>query len=402
MKRLSNATNALRCVTLSAAVLFAFSLPQALVHGAEEETAKKPVAAAADETDAAPQIQMAILLDTSGSMNGLINQARTQLWQIVNQFATAKQNGKAPQLQVALYEYGNDGLPAEEGFLRMIVPLTDDLDKVSQELFALTTNGGQEYCGQTIDAAVRQLQWSKSERDLKCIFIAGNEPFTQGPVDYKKACKSAIEKGITVSTIHCGDLQVGINTKWQDGALLADGSYLSINQNQAVAVIKAPQDKKLAELSGKLNTTYVAYGSAKKREEFATNQAVQDTNAANSAPASAATRAYFKASGLYNNARWDLCDACAQGKIKLEDLKEEDLPEELKKLSLKERKAYIDKKIEERKKYQKEIKELSAERNKYVAAERAKLAKKGENSLDAAIIKSVRDQAVRKQFKFEE
>ena len=41
-------------------------------------------------------IQMAILLDTSGSMEGLIEQAKTQLWKIVNEMALAKKHGKVP------------------------------------------------------------------------------------------------------------------------------------------------------------------------------------------------------------------------------------------------------------------------------------------------------------------
>ena len=151
-----------------------------------------------------PLIQMAILLDTSGSMSGLIEQAKTQLWSIVNEFAMAKRDGKVPVVQVALYEYGKSSLPAKENYLRMILPLTTDLDKVSAELFVLRTNGGDEYCGTVIKAATEGLKWSESNKDLKVIFIAGNEPFTQGKVDYRKSCKAAISKGIIVNTIHCG------------------------------------------------------------------------------------------------------------------------------------------------------------------------------------------------------
>ena len=92
--------------------------------------------------EVAPKIQVAILLDTSNSMDGLINQARTQLWKIVNEFTIIRLGGKTPKLEVALYEYGNNGLPAQESFLRMVVPLTGDLDKVSEAMFALKTNGG--------------------------------------------------------------------------------------------------------------------------------------------------------------------------------------------------------------------------------------------------------------------
>src|SRR6185369_13747376 len=142
--------------------------------------AEETKAVATDSLQPRPLVQMAILLDTSSSMDGLIDQARTQLWRVVNEFITATRDGKKPELQVALYEYGKPTLGQESGFIRQVVPLTTDLDKVSQELFGLKTNGGDEYCGWVIRTAVEQLSWSKSNKDLKVIFIAGNEPFTQG------------------------------------------------------------------------------------------------------------------------------------------------------------------------------------------------------------------------------
>ncbi|MEA2489658.1 MAG: hypothetical protein QOH21_1450, partial [Acidobacteriota bacterium] len=186
-----------------------------------------------------PVIQVAILLDTSSSMDGLIDQARTQLWRVVNELATAKKQGASPDLQVALYEYGNDGLSAEKGYVRKVLPLTNDLDRVSEELFALKTNGGEEYCGKVIAEAVKGLDWSISNHDLKIIFIAGNEAFTQGSVDFRDSCKTAITRGIVVNTIFCGDQQSGIDTHWKDGADLADGRFTSIDQNYRVAEVVA-------------------------------------------------------------------------------------------------------------------------------------------------------------------
>src|SRR3954464_5433417 len=124
--------------------------------------------AAADSGE--PLVQLAILLDTSNSMDGLIEQTKGQLWKIVNQFINARQGGKRPQVQVALYEYGKSTLSAHNGYIRQIQPLTTDLDKISEELFALKTNGGDEYCGWVIREAVNQLAWSKGPNDLKVIF----------------------------------------------------------------------------------------------------------------------------------------------------------------------------------------------------------------------------------------
>ena len=146
-------------------------------------------------------VQLAILLDTSNSMDGLIEQTKTQLWKIVNEMARSKRDGKTINLYVALYEYGNDGLSSQEGYVRLVTSLTNDLDKISEELFKLKTNGGSEYCGTVISDAVKDLKWTKSNDDYKVIFIAGNEPFTQGSVDYKTACKNAISKGIIINSL---------------------------------------------------------------------------------------------------------------------------------------------------------------------------------------------------------
>lgn len=321
----------------------------------------------------APKIQVALLLDTSNSMDGLIDQARTQLWKIVSEFTTIQLGGKTPQLEVALYEYGNDSLPAQESFIRLVAPLTGDLDKVSEALFALQTNGGQEFCGRVIDCATRQLTWSDSNKDVKCIFIAGNEPFTQGDLDYRQACKAAATKGVTVNTIFCGSLEEGVQTNWQDGARLADGQFMNIDQNQQIAAAPAPQDKELAQLGARLNQTYLPYGDAKKRLEAAQRQAAQDANAAQSAAGVAAARVVVKASSLYRNTDWDLVDALSEGKVKMEDLKADELPDALRTLAPADRKAQVEKLAAERKQIQGQINKLSAARKVYLAEQEKKL-----------------------------
>ena len=346
-----------------------------------------------------PVVQIAILLDTSGSMDGLIEQAKSQLWKIVNEFALAKHEGVRPELQVALYEYGKASISTQEGYLRMILPLTTDLDKISQELFALTTNGGDEYCGRVIKAATDGLSWSRSNKDYKTIFIAGNEPFTQGDVNYADACKAAITKGIIVNTIHCGPYDQGVNGNWQDGAILADGKYLNIDQNSAVAHIEAPQDKEISRLGVEINKTYIAYG--KYGKEGCDNQMAQDKNAASSAGESMVQRSNSKSSLLYCNTSWDLVDACKLDSINVAEVKEEDLPEEMKKMNVDERMAFVDGKSKEREQIQQQISTLNKERIKIVAEEMKKNAVEGKDTLDTAIIKAVREQCAKKDYKFE-
>ena len=87
-------------------------------------------------------VQLALLLDTSNSMDGLISQAKSQLWRIVNEMSRMHKRGEHIRLQVALYEYGNNSLSPASGYIRQVTPFTEDLDLLSEALFSLTTNGG--------------------------------------------------------------------------------------------------------------------------------------------------------------------------------------------------------------------------------------------------------------------
>ncbi len=345
-----------------------------------------------------PLVQIALLLDTSNSMDGLISQAKTQLWQVVNEFALAKRKGQRPDLRVALYEYGNSNLNQEESWIRCVVPLSDDLDKISEELFALKTRGGQEYCGAVIQQAVQDLKWSKDKDALKMIFIAGNEPFTQGHVNYGTACKAAVAKAITVNTIFCGNEKQGINTKWKDGAALADGSFMNINQNSAVAHIITPQDKKLAELGAELNKTYVPYGT--QGVDYKMRQEKQDMNARKAGKGASVNRVVSKSSALYKNSSWDLVDAITNQEVKVEDVKEKDLPENMQKMSVAERKEYVREQKSRRGVIQKKITQLNKERVAYINKKMTDDGKK-DKTLGKALIKTVREQAAEKDYEFE-
>ena len=345
-----------------------------------------------------PSVQIALLLDTSNSMDGLIEQAKSQLWKIVNEFITAKHEGLRPELQVALFEYGKSSLSVSEGYIRQIQGFTTDLDKLSEELFALRTNGGEEYCGWVIKAAVESLKWRNGPNDFKAIFIAGNEPFTQGPVNYSQSCRDAIEKGIVINTIHCGNHNTGVSTKWQHGALLAEGKYMVIDQDRAVVHVDAPQDKEIARLGEELNKTYVAFGVNGVESQM--RQQVQDKNAASLANAgSSVQRALTKASANYCNTSWDLVDACKEGKLQIETVKEAELPVEMQKMTVEQRKKHIETRFAERKKLQNEINRLNAERSKLVAEKTKQHA--ATNTLDVVMTGAIREQAAKRNYKFD-
>lgn len=346
-----------------------------------------------------PKVQIAVLLDTSNSMDGLIDQAKTQLWKVVNQFIVAKKAGQRPEIEVALLEYGKDSLAKRDGYIRVIQPLTSDLDRVSEELFALRTNGGQEYCGQVIQVATQKLAWSPRPGDLKVIVIAGNEAFTQGPVAYQQAARQAIAKGIMINTIFCGNHAEGVKTKWKHGAALADGHYVNIDQNRKVPQIAAPQDAEIARLGGELNKTYIAYGQRGKKAKM--RQAAQDKNAGAAAPSAMAERAVFKSSDSYSNADWDLADAVEEKKVDVGAIEDEALPAEMRGMDAKQRREYVSAQSKKRAEIQSRIQKLSKDRSTFIADKRKAQAEGGADTLDAAMIRSIRSQAEKKDFRFE-
>jgi hypothetical protein len=347
-----------------------------------------------------PRIQLAILLDTSNSMDGLIDQARQQLWQAVNEFSKAKRNGVTPVLEVAVYEYGNNGIDVQQGHTREVVGLTRELDKVSEALFSLTTNGGNEYCGYVIAEAVNHLQWSPSPNDVKAIFIAGNEPFTQGPKPFTEAIAEARARGIVVNTIHAGDYQTGLSEGWQKGALLAGGNYMSIDHNQALVHVEAPQDEQIARLNAQLNKTYIPYGN--EGAAGAARQQEQDGKSSGVSIGLLAQRAKSKATAFYNNAKWDLVDAVEAGEADLDEMEPEALPEEMQAMAPEARKAFVDEKAKERAELKAKIVEFSSQRDAYVAEQRKAQAEDSTDTLNEALTESVRKQAVNYSFVFAE
>ena len=355
--------------------------------------APKPAPPAKDQS-----IQLALLLDTSNSMDGLIDQAKSQLWKIVNELAAAKcSDGKRPAIRIALYEYGNDNLSSEEGYIRQVSGLTDDLDLISEKLFSLSTNGGSEFCGHVINTSLRQLNWSPSPNDLKMIFIAGNEPFTQGNIAYRTACGLASDKGVVVNTIYCGPFEEGLRTSWKEGADMTGGSYMSIEQNKKTVYIPSPYDDRISALNEKLNNTYVYYGAqgASKKEM----QAIQDSNAGSYGEANKLERAVSKSSHAYRNSSWDLVDAAKEDESVVTKAREEELPQEMKGMSASERQTYIKNKSAERDAIQKEIQSLNRKRQEYLAAHTPK--EVTDSMLDAAMIKAIKEKARTKNLSFE-
>jgi hypothetical protein len=345
-----------------------------------------------------PKIQAAILLDVSGSMDGLIEQAKAQLWNMVNTMGKAKCDGSiSPTIEIALYEYGRSTNDVKTGYVKLINGFINDMDSLSENLFKLKTNGGDEYCGQVIFSSLNELKWDASPESYKVIFIAGNEDFLQGNLHYTKACAEAKNKGVIVNTIYCGDKMQGIREHWNLAGECGNGSFTNINQNAKEPEIPTPYDSLIYSLNDKLNGTYIAYGygaAGKKAKQVQMDEA----NASMSKSAGIKRIQSKSNAGVYNNAQWDLVDAKDKdGEAVIEKIDKKELPDSLKNKSTEELKKIVAAKSKERSAVNNEIINLNKQRDAYIAVEKAKNAANKNNAptLETEVEKIIKEQAKR-------
>lgn len=348
----------------------------------------------------APQISIALLLDTSNSMDGLIGQAKAQLWSVVNRFRTCRRDGKMPELRIALYEYGNNKLASSEGHIRMVSAFTTDLDSLSEKLFGLQTDGGNEFCGHVIDRATRELSWGTCPGDLNLIFIAGNEPFTQGNVAYADAIAGSVRAKIRINTIHCGTYQEGVDGKWRDGATLGQGAYSVIDQSSDVRHITTPFDHEISRLGTEVNDTYIPYGS--RGEEARMRQSSMDAAPAalpgSAGLAASIERSVAKNSAAYVNTHWDLVDALDKGTVKLESLTEAELPEAMRSLPKAKQLEFVEAKRIRRLEINRRVADLQLKREQFLKEQAPKGA---DTTLGAALLAAIDSQAREAGWTFE-
>jgi hypothetical protein len=335
-------------------------------------------------------------------MDGLIEQAKAQLWTMVNVMGKAKCNSETPQIEIALYEYGRDNNDLKKGYVKQITPFTSDLDNLSQKLFELNTNGGQEYCGYVIHTSLNELNWDTTSSNYKVIFISGNEDFLQGNISYTLACTEAKNKGVIVNTIYCGDRLQGIKEHWNLLGECGNGSFTNINSDAKPEDIPTPYDSTLITLNNKLNATYIYYGAAGKgKKELQGSMDVANLTVNSYA---GVNRAVAKASpGTYKNSTWDLVDAKEDDKKILDKVDFKTLPDSLQKKSKAELEVMVNQKSKERAGIQKEMQDVNTKREVYIAAEKIKKAKAGNHSqtLESEVEKIIREQATRFNMKIE-
>ncbi len=338
-------------------------------------------------------IDVVFVLDTTGSMGGLIQAAKEKIWSIASTMASAQNK---PHIRMGLVAYRDRG----DNYVTQTVDLTSNLDAMYSQLMNFQASGGgdgPESVNQALDDAVNKMSWSQNHQAYKVIFLLGDAPphmDYQDDIKYPQTIELANRKGIIVNAIQCGN-NVQTSKQWQHIASLSQGDYFQVNQSGSAVTITTPFDKNISELSRDLEESIVVYGSQDKRKALDERKQQSKNLQGRLSEASSARRALFNstASGRENSlTENDLIAKIAAGKLKIEELNEKALPASIAKLPQKEQAKLIKTKIAERQRIKTKLKKVMEARTLYLKKEVAKVGGL-KDSLDSKIFDSVKKQA---------
>jgi Mg-chelatase subunit ChlD len=338
-------------------------------------------------------IEVVFVLDTTGSMSGLIAAAKEKIWSIAS---TMAQTDQAPIIRMGLVAYRDRG----DAYVTRVVDLSSDLDTMYATLMDFAAEEGgdtPESVNEALADAIDRMSWSQSSSTYKVVFLVGDAPphmdYSQDR-QYPEILAAATERGIVVNTIQCGGMPETAQT-WTEIARLGHGRYFQVEQAGSALAIATPFDAELARLSAELDSTRLYYGS--EEEIVVTGAKIAATEKLHEfgSTASRARRAAFNAtaSGLANLfGENELVDDVASGRVDLATVAESELPESLRALAPAEQQAAIDDLLKKREELQGRIEALAGEREQFIADEVA-AAPAAPSSLDQQIYETVRDQA---------
>ena len=342
-----------------------------------------------------PRIEVCFVLDTTGSMSGLIEGAKQKIWSLANEIISAK---PAPEVKFSLVGYRDRG----DAYVVKTSALTDDIDRIYSELRAFKADGGgdtPESVSEALQAAVREAKWSDDKSVLKIIYLVGDAPphtdYKDGP-DYRTVCREAASKGVLINTIQCGNI-AGTAEIWKEIAQKADGQYVALAQTGNMRIVETPFDKEMQELNQKIGTTLIGCGSVQVRQQVAAKQFASE---AASASVASSRLSYNWKDGKSVQGGGELIDEIAAGRRKLEEVKKDELPEELRSLDADALKKHVETKAAERKALNEKLAELVKKRDAWLA-EDAKKNQGAPDSFDVKVSSILREQAKAKGIQYE-
>jgi len=353
------------------------------------------------QTAGRSRIDVVFVLDTTGSMGGMIEAAKEKIWSIASTMATAQ---PTPEIRMGLVAYRDRG----DAYVTRVFDLSSDLDSMYAELMDFRADGGgdgPESVNKALHDAVHRMSWSQDGQAYKVLFLVGDAPphmDYQDDVKYKDTVAVALGKGITINTIQCGK-DGSTKRRWEQIARLADGRYFQVEQSGSAVAVTTPYDKKLAELSKELDATRLYYGDEEEKKQQKRKLAAAEKLHTGSSAASRARRATFNASkGGESNflGEGELVEDVARGRVDLADIDHDKLPEPMQSMAPADREALVAKTAERRSELQRQIKDLAGERSGFLEKKRDSI-EGVEASLDDQIYTTVREQVEAQGMKLE-
>ncbi len=354
--------------------------------------------AAPKKSPAHPRMEVVFVLDTTGSMSGMIAGAKQKIWAIANKLKSAQ---PTPEISFGLVGYRDRG----DAYIAKVYGLTTNLDDVYTNLYAFEAQGGgdePESVNEALHRAVRDLQWSTDPQVLRVIFLVGDaRPHMdyRDDVSYADTCKLANTKGILINTLQCGRLR-GTEAAWREIAALTNGTYAAILQDGGSIKIDTPYDQEISRINLQLDATIILYGSKAEQANAAKNKSVL---ASLSSEAMADRSSYFgkSESGSVIAGRGDLVVEVMNGRESLDKLDEKKLDPTLQAMAPAARNELITQKVEERRQLQAQLNELVAKRDAAVA-EKLKSLEGKDGVLELSAFEVLESQAKEKGYHFEE
>jgi Mg-chelatase subunit ChlD len=348
-----------------------------------------------------PRVDVVFVLDTTGSMGGLIQAAKEKIWSIASTMSRAQ---PAPEIRMGLVAYRDRG----DAYVTRLVDLSTDLDAMYATLMDFQAAGGgdtPESVNQALYDAVHKISWSQDPGAYRVVFLVGDAPphmDYRDDVKFPNTLAAAKEMGIVVNTVQCG--HVGVTTeKWQRIARLGQGRYFQVEQAGNAVALATPFDEKLAKLSAKLDETRLYYGTTEEKAKGQQKLESADKLHAVSSVESRARRAAFNASesGEANLlGEGELVDDVASGRVDLSAIDRDHLPEPLQAMAPEEQEVLITATAKRRHELQRQIKDLADQRSAFLRKNVEEIGG-AKDSLDYKIYGAVREQAGKKGLRYE-
>ncbi|MDH3532730.1 MAG: VWA domain-containing protein [Gammaproteobacteria bacterium] len=339
-----------------------------------------------------PKVDVVFVLDTTGSMGGLIQTAKEKIWSIATTMASAQQT---PEIRIGLVAYRDRG----DAYVTKIVDLSADLDTVYATLMDFEANGGgdtPESVNKALYDAVHNVSWSQDEQAYRAVFLVGDAPphMDYNEMRYPEIVAAALDKGIVINTIQCGDLPMTVEP-WTQIANLSHGEFFQVEQAGGAVAFATPYDADIAELSAKLDDTRLYFGTAEEKRKMRNKVAATEKLHEGSSISSRARRGAFNASdGGRANLLGDneLVAAVVSGAVDLDELEPDALPEELQAMAPAAQEEFVVGLAQKRADLQRQIKDLAENRSSYLA-KKVEAAGGLKSSLDQKLYDAVKDQA---------